>query len=72
MGARIEISVEEYDGLKSRINALENEIAISDKKIEELETKYNDTKDALDYVVNGTTWLERTLQWKQIVKALKL
>lgn len=72
MGARIEISVEEYDGLKSRINALENEIAISDKKIEELETKYNDTKDALEYVVNGTTWLERTLQWKQIVKALKL
>lgn len=72
MGARIEISVEEYDGLKSRINALENEIAISDKKIEALETKYNDTKDALDYVVNGTTWLERTLQWKQIVKALKL
>ena len=72
MGARIEISVEEYDGLKSRINALENEIAISDKKIEELETKYNNTKDALDYVVNGTTWLERTLQWKQIVKALKL
>lgn len=72
MGARIEISVEEYDGLKSRINALENEIAISDKKIEELETKYNNTKDALEYVVNGTTWLERTLQWKQIVKALKL
>lgn len=72
MGARIEISVEEYDGLKSRINTLENEIAISDKKIEELETKYNDTKDALEYVVNGTTWLERTLQWKQIVKALKL
>lgn len=72
MGARIEISVEEYDGLKSRINALENEIAISDKKIEELETKYNETKDALEYVVNGTTWLERTLQWKQIVKALKL
>lgn len=72
MGARIEISVEEYDGLKSRINALENEIAISDKKIEELETKYNDTKDAIEYVVNGTTWLERTLQWKQIVKALKL
>lgn len=72
MGARIEISVEEYDGLKSRINILENEIAISDKKIEELETKYNDTKDALEYVVNGTTWLERTLQWKQIVKALKL
>lgn len=72
MGARIEISIEEYDGLKSRINALENEIAISDKKIEELETKYNDTKDALEYVVNGTTWLERTLQWKQIVKALKL
>lgn len=72
MGARIEISVEEYDGLKSRINALENEIAISDKKIEELETKYNDTKDDLEYVVNGTTWLERTLQWKQIVKALKL
>lgn len=72
MRARIEISVEEYDGLKSRINALENEIAISDKKIEELETKYNDTKDALDYVVNGTMWLERTLQWKQIVKALKL
>lgn len=72
MGARIEISVEEYDGLKSRINALENEIAISDKKIEELETKYNDTKDSLEYVVKGTTWLERTLQWKQIVKALKL
>lgn len=72
MGARIEISVEEYNGLKSKINALENEIAISDKKIEELETKYNDTKDALEYVVNGTTWLERTLQWKQIVKALKL
>lgn len=72
MGARIEISVEEYNGLKSKINDLEKEIAISDKKIEELETKYNDTKDALEYVVNGTTWIERTLQWKQIVKALNV
>lgn len=72
MGARIEISVEEYNGLKDRIKILENEIAISDKKIEELETNYEKVKDELDYVINGTTWLERTLQWKQIIKALNI
>lgn len=72
MGARIEISVEEYNRLKDIINNLENEIAVSDKKIEELETNYEKAKNELDYIINGTTWLERTLQWKKIIKALNI
>lgn len=71
MGARIEISIEEYNGFKEKINTLEKLIAISDKKNEELETNYLKVKDALDYIINGTTWAERTFQWKQIIKAIK-
>lgn len=70
-GARIEISIEEYNAMKDRITDLEKEVARSDRKIEELEVKLASAKDSLDYIIDGTSWVERAFQWKELVKAVK-
>ena len=70
MGARIEISIDEYNAFKERIKYLEENNVKKDKEIEFLNLKNETYKEALTYIIEGTTSLERIFQWKSIVEAV--
>ena len=70
MGARIEIPIEEYNALKERIKELEESNVQKDKKIEELSYKNVAYEEALSYIIEDITPLERIFQWKSVVKAV--
>lgn len=70
MSARIEISIDEYNAFKNRIKELEESNVKKDKLIEELSIKNESLNDALKYIIEDTTHLERVFQWKAIVKAV--
>ena len=69
--ARIEISLDEYNGLKQRINELEASIVEKNKKIEELGELAFEAKESLKMLINNTTWMERVFQWKKLVEVIK-
>lgn len=69
--ARIEISLDEYEGMKERIKSLETEIVANENKIELLNNELLDYKDTIDYFINGLGMIERVFQWGQVVKAVK-
>lgn len=68
--ARIEISIDEYNALKDRIKALEEEIVKKDKKIETLDYNLGKYEDVVEYVFEDVTPMERIFQWKYIVRAV--
>lgn len=70
MGARIEISVEEYNSLKEKIEKLEKENVEKDKDIEVLVYNIGKYEDIIKYVFDEITPIERIFQWKHIVKAV--
>jgi predicted nuclease with TOPRIM domain len=70
MGARIEISVAEYNSLKNRIKELEESCVKKDKELEILEYNVEKYKDIYKYIFEEITYLERIFQWKHIVRAV--
>ena len=70
MGARIEISVDEYNALKERIKELEEVSVKKDKEIETLQYNNGKYEDIFKYVFEDITSLERIFQWKYVVKAV--
>lgn len=70
MGARIQISVEEYNSLKEKIEKLEKENVEKDKDIEVLVHNIGKYEDIIEYVFNEITPIERIFQWKYVVKAV--
>jgi predicted nuclease with TOPRIM domain len=67
----ITISLDYFNALKERISQLEEEVSKLDKKVEARESSIVTLQDSLEYILNGTTWAERTIQWKSIVNAVK-
>ena len=70
MGARIEISVDEYNALKERIKELEEVSVKKDKEIEKLQYDNGKYEDIFKYVFEDITPLERIFQWKYVIKAV--
>lgn len=70
MGARIEISVDEYNAFKERIKALEEQNVEKDKLIDLLSQKNEKYKDIFEYVFEDITPMERIFQWKYVKKAV--
>lgn len=68
--ARIEISLDEYNGLKQKINELEASIADKNKKIEELGELSFEAQESLKMLINNTTWMERVFQWKKLIEVI--
>lgn len=68
--ARIEISINEYNALKDRIKALEEDVVKKDKEIETLEYNIGKYEDIVEYVFDEVTTMERIFQWKYIVRAV--
>lgn len=68
--ARIEISLDEYNSLKQKINELEASIVDKNKKIEELDELSFEAQEALKMLINNTTWVERVFQWKKLVEVI--
>lgn len=67
--ARIEISLEEYNGLKSKIDALGQTIHDVTKE----NNKFKELLDKVEYEVyklNDSTITERLFKWKSIFKPL--
>lgn len=70
MGARIEISVDEYNAFKERIKALEEQNVEKDKLIDLLSQKNEKYKDIFEYVFEDITPMERIFQWKYVKRAV--
>lgn len=70
MGARIEISVDEYNAFKERIKALEEQNVEKDNLIDLLSQKNEKYKDIFEYVFEDITPMERIFQWKYVKKAV--
>lgn len=68
--ARIEISINEYNALKDRIKALEEDCVKKDKTIEKLSNDVGKYENVIEYVFDDITSLERIFQWKQVVRAV--
>lgn len=65
--ARIEISLDEYNALKDRIVELEKNIAKQDKTIEEQSSYIDELEETMEFILHGTTWLDRVFKWKTII-----
>ena len=65
--ARIEINLDEYIALKERITELEKNISEQDKIIEEKSSYINELEETMEFVLHGTTWLDRIFNWKTII-----
>lgn len=70
MGAKITISVEEYNGFKQRIEDLEKACVEKDKTIEILDYNNDKYEEIVKYLIEDITCLERIFQWKAIVRAV--
>lgn len=68
--ARIEISIEEYNDFKSKIKELEDVIAAKNKIIDTLEEITYESQESLKMLINRTTWMERTFQWKKLINVI--
>ena len=68
--ARIEIPMDEYNGMKERIVSLEKEVVSKDKEIEKLSTFNQSLKDALDDIAS-ISLIERVFFWSKNIKKLK-
>lgn len=66
--AKIEIDINEYNSLNTRIKNLENEVVDKNNKLEIINNLNNELKDSISYLVNDTTFFDRVLRWKIIRK----
>lgn len=64
--AKIEIDINVYNSLNSRIKELENEVIEKDNKLKKVNETNNDLKDTISYIVNETTFLDRLIRWDYI------
>ena len=63
--ARIEISLEEYNGLKDTISKLEQNNLENEKTIQEMNDVLTDVYDELYDLVNETGFLNRVFVWNK-------
>ena len=63
--ARIEISLEEYNGLKDTISKLEQNNLEKEKTIQEMNIVLTDMYDELRDLVNKTGFLNRVFAWNK-------
>ena len=64
--AKIEIDINVYNSLNSRIKELENEVIEKENKLNKVNETNNDLKDTISYIVNETTFLDRLIRWNYI------
>jgi hypothetical protein len=64
---RIEIPMDEYKGMKEKIESLEKTLASKDKEIEVLKNSYLVSKNALEDIATLSLF-ERVFNWKSNVK----
>lgn len=64
--AKIEIDINVYNSLNSRIKELENEVIEKENKLNKVNETNNDLKDTISYIVNETTFLDRLIRWDYI------
>jgi predicted nucleic acid-binding Zn-ribbon protein len=67
--ARIEIPIEEYNGMKEKIESLEKSIVEVKKKAELFEHKYNDIQVELENMQEAG-FLTRMFGWKRALSKL--
>lgn len=67
--SRIEIPMEEYKGMKERIESLENTLASKDKEIDEYKKKYILSQTSLEDI-SELSLFERVFNWKSNIKSL--
>lgn len=68
--ARIEISLEEYNGLKNKIKTLENTLGDVSKEASAYKEKLG-TIEGLVMDLEDETWVDRLFSWKSILKPFK-
>ena len=68
--ARIEINLNEYNGLKQRIKTLENSLTDLTKELDSLNQKMNEMDDLMEDLENETL-TNRLFHWKKILKPIK-
>jgi hypothetical protein len=64
---RIEIPMDEYKGMKEKIESLEKTLASKDKEIEVLKNSHLVSQNALEDIV-ALSLFERVFNWKSNVK----
>lgn len=64
--AKIEIDINVYNSLNSRIKELENEVIEKENKLNKVNETNNDLKDTISYLVNDVTFLDRLIRWNYI------
>ena len=67
--SRIEIPMDEYKGMKERIEELEKTLVSKDKEIEEKKNKCLELENKLDDI-SSLSLLERVFNWKSIIKPI--
>ena len=68
-GGRIEIPMDEYRGMKERIEELEKTLASKDKEIEILKDKCLTVESQLDDIAS-LSLVERVFNWSSNIKAI--
>ena len=66
-GGRIEIPLDEYKGMKARIEELERNLVSKDKEIEEIKDKCLKVEDTLEEI-SSLSLFERVFNWKENIK----
>lgn len=66
-GGRIEIPLDEYKGMKARIEELERNLVSKDKEIEEIKDKYLKVEEILEEI-SSLSLFERVFNWKENIK----
>ena len=66
-GGRIEIPLDEYKGMKARIEELERNLVSKDKEIEEMKDKCLKVENILEEI-SSLSLFERVFNWKENIK----
>lgn len=67
--SRIEIPMEEYNGMKEKIESLEKSWADSKKQIEIYNERVNNLQEMLDNVTEASLF-DRVFGWKKLLKEI--
>ena len=65
--ARIEISLEEYDSFKSKIESLELEIIKLDKQLKQIQNENVVLYSTLEDMVEDVNFFDRVFKWKETI-----
>ena len=66
-GGRIEIPLDEYKGMKARIEELERNLVSKDKEIEEMKDKCLKVESILEEI-SSLSLFERVFNWKENIR----